>query len=235
MITICTICARGGSKEVPGKNIRPLAGKPLIAWTVEQAIASGLFDVVAVSSDDSAILAAAHEAGAVLLVERPAEMATDAASKLPAIRHCVLAAEGSLGRKAEIIVDLQPTSPLREPEDIVAAVSLHASTGADSVITGQRAKCSPYFSLVEQAADGTVHVSKSLSTPVVRRQDAPACFDMNGSIYVWTRDLFVTSPSVFYATTRLFEMPEERSVDIDSELDFLIADMLMRRRIAGAA
>lgn len=217
---------------MPGKNLRPLAGKSLITWSIEQARASGLLDIIAVSSDAPDILAVAREAGADLLVDRPAEMATDSSSKLPAIRHAALAAEGALGKTASIIVDLQPTSPLREPTDIVAAVALQADTGADSVITGQHAKCSPYFSLVEQAADGTVFVSKTLGRPILRRQDAPACFDMNGSIYVWKRDVFIESPAVFYPSTRIYVMPEDRSVDIDTETDFLLAGLLMERKLA---
>lgn len=231
MSRICTILARGGSKGVPGKNIRLLGGKPLIAWSVEQARTCGLFDLIAVSTDDEAIRAAARTASADLLVERPAEMATDTAAKLPAIRHCVLAAEQTLGRAADIAVDLQPTSPLREPADIVAAVELQAATGAECVITGQMAKCSPYFSLVEERENGTVDVAKKLDRPIVRRQDAPRCYDMNGSIYVWPREALVERPAIFYPTTRLLEMPEERSVDIDTELDFEIADFLLRRRL----
>jgi N-acylneuraminate cytidylyltransferase/CMP-N,N'-diacetyllegionaminic acid synthase len=231
MTSICTILARGGSKGVPGKNIRPLAGKSLIVWSVEQAKAAELFELIAVSSDSPEILAAGRSAGAHLLVERPPEMATDTASKLPAIRHCALAAEARLGHTADLIVDLQPTSPLRVSGDIVAAVSLLTSTGAESVITGQPSKCPPYFSLVEERGDGTVEISKKLAQPLVRRQDAPRCYDMNGSIYVWSRLSLIERPSVFYASTRLLAMPEERSVDIDSETDFLIADFLMRRRL----
>jgi CMP-N,N'-diacetyllegionaminic acid synthase len=89
---ICTILARGGSKGVPGKNLRHLAGKPLLVWSIEQALATSAFALVAVSSDDQQILAAAHAAGAHLLVERPPDMATDHAPKLPAVRHCLLAA-----------------------------------------------------------------------------------------------------------------------------------------------
>lgn len=234
MIRICTILARGGSKGAPGKNIRPLAGKPLIAWSVEQARATGTFAAVAVSSDDPSILAAGKAAGADILVQRPPEMATDDAPKLPAIRHCALAVEEALGRRAQIVVDLQPTSPLRTSEDIGAAIALlDASSGVESVITGQQAKCSPYFSLVEQAADGTVRLSKALDPPISRRQDSPPCYDMNGSIYVWSRDCLIDRPAVLYPSTRIWVMPEERSIDIDSEIDFLIADFLMRRRLAS--
>jgi len=234
MTIICTICARGGSKGVPGKNIRPIAGKPLIAWTVEQALATGLFDIVAVSSDSDAIRQAASAAGAHLAINRPAEMATDQAGKVPAIVHACLAAEAALGRKAEILVDLDCTSPLRELSDITGSIELLRETGATNVITGAEARHSPYFNLVERVADGTVHISKPLPAMVLRRQDSPACFDMNGSVYVWRRDAFLANPQVFYSDTRLFEMPEDRSVDIDRELDFMIVEMLLQRKLASA-
>ena len=113
MTRICTICARGGSKGVPGKNIRLLGGKPLIIWSIEQAHESKLFDMVAVSSDSQEILDIALSGGADLVVQRPNEMATDQASKLPAIRHCLLEAEKALGRECQALVDLAATSPLR--------------------------------------------------------------------------------------------------------------------------
>jgi len=227
---ICVICARGGSKGVPGKNIRPLAGKPLIAWSVEQAKESGLFAIVAVSSDSADILEASRAAGADLLVERPAELATDTVSSIPAMEHCLRAAEAALGRECEVLVALQPTSPTRAVEDIAGAVALLEESGADSVITGQPARNSPYFSLVERAPDGAVALAKTLDRPIVRRQDAPECFDMNGSVYVWRRAAFIANPAVFQPVTRLYAMPEERSVDIDTELDFALAELVMQRR-----
>ncbi|MCF8516726.1 MAG: acylneuraminate cytidylyltransferase family protein [Rhodobacteraceae bacterium] len=227
MTRICTICARGGSKGVPGKNIRLIAGKPLIAWTVEQARASGLFDLIAVSSDSEAILAAAMAAGAGLAVQRPAEMATDTAGKIPVIAHALRAAEAHLGHKARILVDLDATSPLRDLADITGAVKLLEATGATNVITGAPARRSPYCNLVERQEDGYVVLSKPLPAQVLRRQDAPACFDMNASIYVWQREAFVSDPRVFYPDTQLFEMPEDRSIDIDSPLDLLRVELLL--------
>jgi len=210
-----------------------LCGKPLLTWTIEQAQKCGLFAVIAVSSDDDAILDVGRAAGATFLVRRPAEMATDSAPKAPAVHHCVVEAEASLGYEVDVIVDLQPTSPLRLPEDIIAAVELQRRTGAESVITGQQAKCSPYFSLVERRADGTVDLAKRPPIPFARRQDAPACYDMNGSIYVWPRPVMTPSVSVFYPTTRLLEMPQQRSVDIDTEFDFLFAEYLLQKRLCG--
>ncbi len=235
MRRLCTICARGGSKGVKSKNVRPIAGKPLIAHTIGQARASGLFDAIAVSSDSDGILAAAEAAGADLLIRRPDVLATDTAAKVPAIRHAQDEAERHFGAAFDTFVDLDATSPLRLPADITGAVDLLETTGASSVITGAPARRSPYFNLVEEDAAGHVRLSKSLPEAVVRRQDAPRCFDMNASIYVWRRDAFITDPKVFYPDTRLFEMPEERSFDIDTELDFLIVDLLLTRAAKDAA
>jgi N-acylneuraminate cytidylyltransferase/CMP-N,N'-diacetyllegionaminic acid synthase len=228
MIKICTICARGGSKGVPGKNKRMLCGKPLLAWTVELAKNSNLFDLVAFSSDSSELLLAAKQAGADLLVERPREMASDVAGKIPAIQHCLEQAELALGQKAAVFVDLDVTSPLRSVEDVVGAVNLLETTKVSSVITGCTSRRSPYFNLVELNSDGSVKLSKEHETSILRRQDSPQCFDMNASIYVWNRDQFMRDPKTLYADTRLFEMPEKRSIDIDSEVDFELVQLLMK-------
>lgn len=229
-MTICTICARGGSKGVPGKNVRLLAGKPLIAHSIDRAIECGLFDVIAVSSDADDILDAASQAGATLLIKRPDELATDQAAKLPVIRHCLRTAEIELNRQFDVIVDLDVTSPLRSAADIVDAYQLLIETDAQNIITAMPARRSPYFNMVEIDADGYARLSKTLSEPVVRRQASPPCFDMNASIYVWRRDALISGNTVFMPRTRLFVMPEERSIDIDTELDFqFVAFMLSRQ------
>lgn len=230
MSRLCTICARGNSKGVKSKNIRDLAGKPLIAYSLEQARSSGLFDLIAVSSDSSDILDVARRHSADLLVTRPAELATDTAAKLPAIRHCVEQAETNSGRRFDVVVDLDATSPLRLVEDIRGAVGLLEREKISNVITGTPAHRSPYFNLVEQGEDGVVRLSKSLAKPVVRRQDAPKCFDMNASIYVWRRAALFENPTIFNPDTKLFVMPKERSTDIDDELDFELVEFLMTRR-----
>ena len=232
---LCTICARGGSKGVPGKNVRDLLGKPLIAYTIEHAKQSGVFSNIAVSSDSEEILTAAKKFGADILVRRPRDLASDSAPKVPAIHHCLNAAERAIGKQFPIFVDLAVTSPLRLPEDIIGAVRLLEKRGVSSVITGAPARCSPYFSLVELDDRGFVHLSKQPPLPLDRRQDSPRCYDMNGSIYVWRRDVFFSHPAVFYDDTLLYEMPEERSVDIDNELDFEIARMIMAKRAQASA
>ncbi|AWM08716.1 acylneuraminate cytidylyltransferase family protein [Bradyrhizobium symbiodeficiens] len=231
MSLLCTICARGGSKGVVGKNARDLLGKPVLAWSIAQARETGLFDAIAFSSDSDALLDAALKAGADIAVKRPDEMATDTAPKLPAIRHCLERAIAQTGRTPEIFVDLDVTSPLRLASDITDAVALLRESGTRNVITGAPARRSPYFNLVEQRTDGSVGLSKTADPPITRRQDAPRCFDMNASIYVWRVAPFLEQPAVFYPDTRLFEMPEERSIDIDSDLDFALVELLLRQRL----
>jgi N-acylneuraminate cytidylyltransferase/CMP-N,N'-diacetyllegionaminic acid synthase len=210
-------------------------GKPLIAYTIEQAKASGLFEVVAVSSDSADILKTAKRYGADLLVDRPAALATDTAAKLPAIRHAVETAERNVGKRFDTYVDLDATSPLRSVDDIRNAVNLLESSGAGNLITAMPARRSPYFNLVEVDQDGNVGLSKQPAVPFVRRQDAPACYDMNASIYVWRRETLFGADSVFNGDTKLYVMPEERSIDIDSELDFIFVEFLMSRHLGEEA
>lgn len=231
MKRLCTICARGGSKGVEGKNLRPLAGLPLLAHSIRQARESELFDLVAVSSDSEDILHTARTYDADEVIHRPAEMATDTAPKLPAIRHCVKTVEARRSLHFDTLVDLDATSPLRSVEDIRSAVAMLEASTAANLLTGSPARRSPYFNLVELNAQGRVVLSKRPASKVARRQDAPTCYDLNASIYVWRRSALLDGPDLAIgADTILFQMPEERSIDIDSELDFRIVEMLMNER-----
>ena len=230
MKRLCTICARGGSKGIVNKNIRELGGKPLLAHSLEQARESRLFEKIAVSSDSQDILDVAQKWGASLLIRRPDQLAGDLAPKLPAIRHCVEEAEHLSDTRFDVIVDLDATAPLRTSDDIRGAVKLLEDRKVSNVITGTPAHRSPYFNLVELNEKGVVKLSKQLPHSVERRQDGPKCFDMNASIYVWQRAILLQYPQIFLNDTLLFEMPAERSLDIDSELDFQIVDFLWRRQ-----
>lgn len=235
MNIICTICARGGSKGVTGKNLQDICGRPLIAHSISQAWESGVFEHVVVSSDSEAILQTAHSWGADILVRRPAELATDVAPKLPAIEHALLQAEIQSRQQFDIVVDLDATSPLRNSNDIRGAIQLLKESGASQVISGAASRRSPYFNLVELTHYGTVSIAKQATTPIVRRQDSPKCFDLNGSVYVWTRSGLLNRTFPFNADARLYVMDEDRSFDIDSELDLLIVRYLMHRRRAHTA
>ncbi len=230
MKRLCTICARGGSEGVKGKNIRSLLGKPLIAYSIEQARKSEIFNAVAVSSDSDEILTVAENAGVDYLIRRPSELAQSTSPKLPVIRHCVQEVERIANDRYDVIVDLDATSPLRVKEDIINAVKLLEEKNVSNVITGAPARRSPYFNLVEVNEKGIVHLSKSLPSSVTRRQDSPKCFDMNASIYVWKHDVLFNKTTLFNEDTLLYEMPEDRSIDIDSELDFDFVTFIMKKR-----
>lgn len=234
MSSIAVICARGGSKGLPGKNIRLLGGLPLIAWTIMQAIESDLFDLIVVSSDSTEILEAAEIGGPILRVNRPSDLATDTVSVHPAILHSLTEAEAHLGVRGENFVYLQVTSPLRVPEDIKGAVELWRAHRPGSVVSAAPARSSPYFTIVEETDNGTVRLSKPTNPPLARRQNAPQCWDLNGAIYVFDRTRYADDPRVLYPDTRMFEMPEDRSVDIDTLLDFELAELQLKKRTSTA-
>ena len=234
MGTIATICARGGSTGLPGKNIRPLHGKPLIAYTIEQALACPAIDRVFVSTDDAAIADVARRHGAEVPFMRPPELATATAAKLPVIRHLVAGVEAQ-GVAVERIVDLDPTSPLRSAQDILDCIAL-LDAATDVVITGYPAEKNPYFNMVELDAAGRAALSKTLPGGVTSRQQAPAVYAMNASVYVWWRRTL--ERGLWDGVARLHPMPRERSIDIDSLIDFRLVEMLMaeaRPAPAGAA
>lgn len=229
MKTIGTICARGGSKGVPRKNVRPLLGKPLIGHTIEQALTCEEIDEVFVSTDDHEIAEVAKDFGAIVPFIRPYKLATSDAGKLDAIVHLVEHLLAT-GEQISRIVDLDPTSPLRTVDDILAAVSLLDSE-TDCVITGYRADKNPYFNMVEPNVDGFFQLVKQLEGNLLTRQSAPDVFAMNASIYVWHLDTL--KQGIWTKRTRLYEMPHERSVDIDNEIDFKFVELLMKEAMTG--
>ena len=229
MSRICTINARGGSKGVPGKNLAIVAGLPLLAHSVEQAKESGIFDLIAVSSDSFEILKVARNHGA-LAIERPDELASDSSPKLPSIIHGVKRAEEISGLTFSTVVDLDATSPLRNSGDIVGAVQLLETGHLDSVFTATRSRRSPYFNQVSKSANGIWGPVLSHSEAIFRRQDAPETFDLNASIYVWNKDSLFRTPSVFQESSAVYLMPEERSWDIDSKFDFEVVSFLLERK-----
>lgn len=226
---LCTVCARGGSKGVRGKNIIQVAGKPLLVHTLECARRCNLFDAVVVSTDSSDIVAVAETAGVDLVIPRPAELSDDDSPKIPAVRHALLYAESHFAKKFPVIVDLDATSPLRNTEDIANCISLFLSSKAENLITASASRRSPYFNMVERI-DGQIRVCKSKQRDIIRRQDAPQTYDMNASIYVWSREALLESDELFRPSTLLYEMPLERSWDIDDPLDVKIVEFFLESR-----
>ncbi len=223
---IATICARGGSKGLPGKNLRALGGKPLIVHSIEHALACRGIEGVFVSTDDERIAEVAMRAGAQVPYLRPAELATDEAPKLPAIEHLVSHLERG-GMKVVTVVDLQPTSPLRRPEDVEAALQLLGD--ADLVVSVTEPSHNPYYTLAEADAQGLLQLSKPAR--FARRQDAPAVWGLNGSIYAWRRAALpkAIAEGFWSVRARPYAMPRRRSVDIDDLEDFELAQWYLQR------
>lgn len=231
-LTIATICARGGSKGLPGKNIRDFAGRPLIAHTIAQALACADIDGVYVSTDDAQIADAARAAGATVPYMRPAELATDQAGKLPVIEHLVRHLEMQ-GQRIARIVDLQPTSPLRDAGDIAAALRTRAD--APLVVSVVEAADNPYFNMIEPGADGWMHLCKGQGSG--RRQDTPPVYALNGAIYVWQRGALSHAAVHGLWSVHLapYVMPRWKSVDIDTLDDFDYALWLHGRHVKNKA
>lgn len=227
---LCTICARGGSKGVKNKNIKELNGKPLIAYTIEQAKASGLFEYIVISTDSDDIANIAKQYGAEVFFKRSSEMASDTAGKLDVIKDAFKRSEEHYNKTFDYLIDLDATAPLRIVEDIINSFKQFKENDNDNLITAMPSRRSPYFNLVEQDKDGKVYLSKKLDSAVIRRQDAPKSYDMNASIYIWKRDIILNENSIFLEKTGLYVMPEERSIDIDNELDFKFVEFFMKER-----
>lgn len=229
---LCTICARSGSKGVKNKNIKELNGKPLIAYTIEQARASQLFEHIVISTDSDDIANVAKQYGAEVFFKRSEEMASDTAGKLDVIKDAFKRSEDYYTRTFDYLIDLDATAPLRSVEDIINSFNQFKENDNDNLITAMPSRRSPYFNLVEQDKNGKVYLSKKFDDVVVRRQDAPKSYDMNASIYIWKRDIILNENSIFLEKTGLYVMPEERSIDIDNELDFKFVEFLMKENNA---
>ena len=213
MNALAVVLARGGSKGLPGKNLLPLGGRPLLAWSVEAGVRAIRVSRVVVSSDDDAILAAGREAGAETL-RRPAELAEDDTTSEAALVH----AWAEAGRGEDVLVLLQPTSPLRTAGDVDAALALLDDPGADAVISVVEPERCPWKCFY---ADEHGHLRGLVDdeTPFRPRQELPRAYSPNGAIYAVRTALFERSGRLFQPRTVPYVMPPERSLDVDSAED----------------
>ena len=225
------IPARGGSKGLPRKNIIPLLGKPLIAWTIEQALASKYLDRVVVSTDDKEIAGISKKYGAEVPFIRPKHLATDTATSLSVLQHAANYLSEKEGYLADIIVCLQPTSPLCSAEDIDKAITLCISTGADSVVSLCQVEHHPYW--MKKVVEGKVYPLMEVDDEKYpRRQDLPPVYQLNGAIYVTRRKVLMEEEKVLGEHTLAYIMPQERSVDIDTPIDLKLAELAMKGEAA---
>ncbi|HOW27023.1 MAG TPA: acylneuraminate cytidylyltransferase family protein [Elusimicrobiota bacterium] len=225
---LCIIPARGGSKGLPGKNIRLLAGKPLIAYTIDQARKSRYIDRVIVSTDSPRIAAVSRRHGAEVPFLRPARLARDSSGTVDVLVHAVNWLRDRDDGAYDIIVLLHVTTPLRGVRDIDESIDLLVRRRAPSVFSVAEAHRNPYFNMVKINARGAV----TLVNPgeFKTRQSAPTVYDMNSSVYVWWTKTLLRGRRVILPGSRIYLMPKERSVDIDDAFDFLVAESLLKRR-----
>lgn len=230
MNVTCVIAARGGSKGLVGKNIRPLLGKPLIAWSIEQAKACPEISRIVVSTDSDTIAEVARRCGAEVPFMRPAELANDAAGKWGVWKHALAACEQHYQEPVDIFVDLDCTSPLRDVEDISRAIEQFKKSGADAVFSVCEARKNPYFNMLE-VVDGCQRICKVLSHPIVRRQDAPTVYEHVASIYILSPEYLRTGTGLLSGCTQGYDIGPSKSLDVDSQLDFELIEYLMHKKL----
>lgn len=226
MTAVAFIFARGGSKGLPGKNIRSFRGRPLIAWSIEQALAVGRIKRVIVSTDSEEIAAVARDYGAEIPFMRPAELSRDDSPEWLAWRHALNHLKETEGRYPDVFVSVPATAPLRKVDDIERCLDEYDKGDADIVITVTDAHRSPYFNMVKANPDGSVGLVIPASSIVTRRQDAPVVYDMATVCYVANPEFVMSHGATFEGRVKAVQVPPERSIDIDTLLDFRIADFL---------
>jgi CMP-N-acetylneuraminic acid synthetase len=228
---VAVIPARGGSKGIPRKNLNTVLGKPLIAYTIEAALKAQTLAKVIISTDDEQIRAVSQDYGAEVPFLRPSHLATDTAPGISVLQHAIMYLAEQEAYLTDIVVCLQPTSPLRSAEDIDTAVKLCLDSGADSVVSLCQAKHHPYW--MKKIVDGRVHpLMNEIENHYTRRQDLPPVYRLNGALYVIRRKVLLEENSVLGEHTLAYIMPEERSIDIDTPSDLKFAELLIKERVA---
>jgi CMP-N-acetylneuraminic acid synthetase len=228
--TVAFIFARGGSKGLAGKNIRMLGDKPLIAWSILQAKSVKSIDRVLVSTDSIEIAAIAREFGAEVPFMRPDELATDTSPEWLSWQHGLSFLKQNEGVLPKVMLSIPTTSPLRISSDIENCLDLYLKGGADIVISTTDAHRNPYFNMVASNTDGTVRLVCGNESPVHQRQSAPTVYDVTTVCYVANPSFVLHNSSLFDGRVKAVRIPTERAIDIDSLLDFQIAEYLLSKK-----
>ena len=225
------IFCRGGSKAVPRKNLRLIAGKPLLGYAIEAAQGSQMLKRVIVSTDDDEIAQVARSYGAEVPFRRPTELAQDDSPELEAWRHAIKHwTTEEMGDELDVFVSVPATSPLRVSADIDRCVEKLIQSGSDIVFTLREAARNPYFNMLEKDSHGSWDLCKSPSTRVNHRQSAPSVFEITTVAYAARPAFVMAAETLFDGKIEGCIIPEERAIDIDSEHDLMMAECLMRRR-----
>ena len=225
------VFARGGSKGVPGKNLRRVGGIPLVGHSIQIGLATPEIEEFFCSTDSEEIADSARGFGASIPFMRPAELAGDESPEWDAWQHFAKYLMAAGARDDDAMVSLPTTSPLRNVDDVQSGIALYESSSADAVVTMTEASRSPWFNMVTVDGEGHVQVLLgSESGGPARRQDTPKVFDLTTVAYVASLSHILSAPRLFAGVVAGLEIPKERALDIDTELDLDIADFLVRRR-----
>ncbi|MCT4655436.1 MAG: acylneuraminate cytidylyltransferase family protein [Cohaesibacter sp.] len=228
------ICARGGSTGVPGKNIMPIAGKPLIAWSIENALADPRITDVIVSTDDPAIAEVAVRYGAKTPFVRPQELATSKAGKFGVWKHALSACESIYGKVYDAFIDIDCTTPLLDGDDLAGIIDafMQKSGDTDGIFTVSPSHRSPYFNLVEEDEDGFLALSKKLEVNIEARQASPLTYDIVAGYYIFEADYIRNGSYLMNGKVRGYPVPREKSFDIDEPFDAKLVNWLMEQKHA---
>jgi len=222
------IPARGGSKGIPGKNIKDLCGKPLLCYSIDAARSIVADDCICLSTDAEEIARVAEEYGLNVPFIRPAALATDSASSDAVLKHA-LDWYDQCGKKVDAVVLLQPTSPYRTKRHLEEALALYDDS-VDVVVSVNEAAANPYYDCYEENEDGFLKLSKGEIRPI-RRQVAPKVWQTNGSIYVINPDSLRTKPMTSFSRQRKYVMDRLYSVDLDTIIDWKLAELLKQENM----
>ena len=229
MRVLAFIFARGGSKGVPRKNIRLLAGKPLIAWSIDAAKACGRIARIIVSTDDAEIADTSRRHGAEVPFMRPAELARDDSPEWLAWQHAIRAVQDADDR-FDAFLSVPTTSPMRDPQDLTACINTLESGGCDAVVTMTPSARNPYFNMVRRRDDGTLGIASDAGRVISNRQDAPPVYDLTTVAYATTPAFILSHNDLFEGRVKGVIVARERSLDIDDEFDLDFAEYLLLRR-----
>jgi N-acylneuraminate cytidylyltransferase len=233
MTSYAFIFARGGSKSIPGKNIKPLQGKPLIQYSIEVALQTSGINNVFVSTDDADIAKVSRSNGAIV-IDRPIELAQDDSPEWQAWKHAISWVREQYGDFEEFI-SLPATSPLRSVKDVESAILQRSNIGADICIAITPASRSPYFNMVKQLGNNLIELVNKRTNSISRRQDAPEVFDITTVVYVANVEFIMSHDNIFDGVVTSVVVPRHRAVDIDDMYDFNFAESILNNTVSEGA
>jgi CMP-N-acetylneuraminic acid synthetase len=233
MTSYAFIFARGGSKGIPGKNIKPLKGKPLIQYSIEVALQTSGINNVFVSTDDADIAKVSRSNGAIV-IDRPIELAQDDSPEWQAWKHAISWVREQYGDFEEFI-SLPATSPLRSVKDVESAILQRSNIGADICIAITPASRSPYFNMVKQLGNNLIELVNKPTNSISRRQDAPEVFDITTVVYVANVEFIMSHDNIFDGVVTSVVVPRHRAVDIDDMYDFNFAESILNNTVSEGA